>query len=178
MAPSARAADPPIEIRRASGEIHVDGDLSDPAWKTAVRIDTWYETNPGDNLPPKVKNTAWLTYDDRFFYAAFVFEDPHPERIRAPLGDRDNVPGSTDYGGVILDTRNDGRTGILLLTNPHGIQYDAVTDDTTGNEDSSLDLFWDSQARVTDTGWVLEMRVPFSSLRPAVSYGPSAATPP
>jgi len=159
--------DPPpsFAIQRAQGPITIDGDLSDPGWKGATKVETWYETNPGDNIPPKVKNVGYLTYDDKFFYAAFEFEDPNPEKIRAPLGDRDNVPSYTDYGGVILDTRNDGKTGILLLANPRGIQYDAVTDDTTGNEDSSLDLFWDSAARITPNGWVLEMRVPFASLR-------------
>ncbi|HEV2063325.1 MAG TPA: DUF5916 domain-containing protein, partial [Thermoanaerobaculia bacterium] len=96
---------------------------------------------------------------------AFEFFDPQPGKIRAPYGDRDNVPGYTDYGGVILDTRNDGKTGLLLLANPRGIQYDAVADDTTGNEDSSPDFYWDSAAKITKDGWVLEMRVPFSSLR-------------
>ena len=154
-----------IRMRRAAGPIKVDGDLSDPGWKDAAKITTWYETNPGDNTEPKVRNVGYLAYDEKYFYAAFEFFDPEPGKIRAPYGDRDNVASYTDYGGVILDTRNDGKTGILLLANPRGIQYDAVTDDTTGNEDSSPDFFWDSAARITSDGWVLEMRVPFSSLR-------------
>jgi hypothetical protein len=154
-----------IHIARATGPIKVDGDLSDPGWQGATKITTWYETNPGDNTEPKVKNVGYLAYDDRYLYAAFEFFDPTPEKIRAPYGDRDNVPSYTDYGGIILDARNDGKTGILLLANPRGIQYDAVTDDTTGNEDSSPDFYWDSAAQITKDGWVLEMRVPFSSLR-------------
>src|SRR6059036_2768845 len=158
LAAAALGAEPdpdpaPIGIHRAAGTITVDGDLSDEGWKGAVRIDTWYEVNPGDNTPPKVKNTGYLAYDDKFFYAAFEFEDPDPAKIRAPLGDRDNVPGSTDYGGVILDTRNDGKTGLLLLANPRGIQYDAVSDDSMGNEDPSPDFYWDSVARITQDGW-------------------------
>ena len=74
------------------------------------------------------------------------------------------MPSYTDYGGVILDTRNDGKTAILFLANPRGIQYDAITNDTSG-EDSSPDFYWDSAARITPTGWTLEMRIPFSSLR-------------
>ena len=155
----------PVTIRKITGAIAVDGDLSDEGWKSAAKVETWYETNPGDNVTPKVKSVAWLGYDDTFFYAAFEFSDPNPGLIRAPFGDRDNVPGYTDYGGVILDTRNDGRTGLLLLANARGIQYDAITDDVTGNEDSSPDFFWDSSAKVTNEGWVLEMRVPFTSLR-------------
>ncbi|HSS44901.1 MAG TPA: DUF5916 domain-containing protein [Thermoanaerobaculia bacterium] len=154
-----------IHIARAAGPITIDADLSDPGWKGATKIDTFYETNPGDNVPPRVRNVAYLAYDDRFFYAAFEFFDPEPGKIRAPYGDRDAVPSYTDYGGVILDTRNDHRTGLLLLANPRGIQYDAVTDDVTGNEDSSPDFYWDSAGRITKDGWILEMRVPFSSLR-------------
>jgi hypothetical protein len=152
-------------IKRATGPITIDGDLSDAAWKDALRVDKWYETNATDNIEPKVKNVAWMTYDDHFFYAAFHFEDPNPAAIRSPFADRDNIPSSTDYAGVILDTRNDGKTAILFLSNARGIQYDSVSDDTTGNEDSSPDFFWESAAKITKEGWDLELRIPFSSLR-------------
>src|SRR5215471_8496995 len=156
---------PEIRITRISPPIVVDGDLSDEGWKGATKVDTFFETNPGDNVPPKVKTVAYLGYDDKYFYAGFEFFDPDPSRIRAPFGDRDDVSSATDYGGIILDTRNDRRTGLLLLANPRGIQYDAISDDTTGNEDNSPDFYWDSAAKITAQGWVLEIRVPFSSLR-------------
>ena len=154
----------PIAITRTSGEISIDGKLSDAGWQGATKVTTWYETNPGDNVEPKVKNVGYLTYDDKFLYAGFEFADPNPRGIRAPLGDRDNVSSSTDYGGIILDTLGEARRAILFLANPRGIQYDANTDDATG-EDYSPDYFWDSAAQITAEGWVLEMRVPFSSLR-------------
>jgi hypothetical protein len=163
----AQAADPaqePLHVSRATGPIEVDGQLGDPGWNGATRVETFYETNPGDNVEPKVKTVAWLTYDDRFFYAAFEFSDPHPESIRAPLAEHDALANYTDYGGVILDTRNDGKTAIEFLANPRGIQYDAITNDASG-EDSSPDFYWDSAARITPTGWTLEIRIPFSSLR-------------
>ena len=160
----AQDAPPTLAIQRARGAITVDGDLSDPGWQGVAAIEKWYETNPGDNVEPAVKNEGYLAYDDSFFYAAFRFQDPSPRRIRAPLGDRDNVPSYTDYAGVILDTRNTGKSAILFLANAHGIQYDAVTDDASG-EDSSPDFYWDAAGRVTPEGWTLELRIPFSSLR-------------
>ena len=163
---SAAQAASTIHISRAAGAIRIDGQLSDPGWQGATRVDQWFETNPGDNIEPKAKSVAYMTYDDRFLYAAFEFEDPQPRNIRAPYNDRDRIGGNTDdYAGLILDTRNDGKTAILFLVNPRNIQYDAVSDDTTGNEDSSPDFFWDSATRITSTGWILEMRIPFSSLR-------------
>jgi len=154
-----------LTINRAAGHIAIDGDLSDEGWHNATRIEKWYEINPGDNTEPPVKNVGYLAYDDKFFYAGFEFTDPNVSAMRAPYSDRDNLgDGFSDYGGVILDTRNSGRTAILFLVTPRNVQYDAVTDDGSG-EDQSPDFFWDSATRITDHGWTLEMRIPFSSLR-------------
>jgi len=163
---------PPLSIRRATGPITIDGNLSDPGWQGADTIRTWFETNVGDNVEPQVRNVAFLTYDDHYLYAGFEFEDPHPELIRAPLGDHDAVPSSTDYAGVIVDSRNDGKTARMFLSNPNGVQYDAVSSDVTG-EDSSPDFYWESAGRITKTGWTLEIRIPFSSLRYASAPDPT-----
>jgi hypothetical protein len=154
-----------IRIARAAGPITVDGSLGDAGWQGATRVDSWYETNPGDNVPPKVRSVGYLAYDDRYLYAGFEFSDPDPTQIRAPYSDRDDISEAIDYGGIVLDTRNDGRTGVLFLATPRGIQYDAVQDDANGSENSSPDFYWDSVGSVTATGWVLEIRIPFSSLR-------------
>ncbi len=155
----------PIAMTRSAGKITIDGDLDDEGWRNATRVDKWYETQPGDNTEPKVKNVGYLTYDDRFFYAAFEFEDPDPSSIKAPFADRDNIGnGYNDYGGVILDSRNSGRTATLFVVSPRNVQYDSVLDDASG-EDSAPDFFWDSAARLNDRGWTLEIRIPFTSLR-------------
>ena len=169
LSPAASADQPvrgaEIRITKAAGPIVMDGDLSDPGWRGAARVDTWYEIRPGDNVTPKVKTVAYVTYDEKYFYAGFQFFDPDPSQIRAPYGDRDDLSSASDFGGVILDTRNDGRTGVEFFATASGLQYDAVNDDTTGNENSSPDFYWDSAAKITKDGWVLEMRIPFSSLR-------------
>jgi hypothetical protein len=164
---AAMAADAPpnMMIRRATGPITIDGDLADAGWQGALKSETWYETNPGDNTEPKVKTIGYMTYDDRFFYAAIQSFDK-PSDIRAQLGDHDGLSGnSDDFSGVILDTRNDGKTAMEFFVNASGTQYDAALDDASGNEDSSPDLFWDSAVKRTAEGWVAEIRIPFSSLR-------------
>jgi len=155
---------PPSMLHRLSGPVAIDGDIGEAAWKDAARVDTWWETNPGDNVEPPVKNLAWLGYDDEYLYAAFDFADPQPQAIRAPLGDRDDVGSPTDYGGLILDPRGDGKTAQMFLANARGIQYDALTSDDAG-EDSAPDFFWEAAGRITESGWQLELRVPFSSIR-------------
>jgi len=161
------AADAPVNmtIRRATGPITIDGDLSDAGWQGAMKSETWYETNPGDNVEPKVKTVGYIAYDEHFFYAAIQSFDK-PSDVRAQLGDHDGISGnSDDFAGVILDTRNDGKTAMEFFVNAAGTQYDASLDDATGNEDSSPDLFWDSAVKKTADGWIVELRIPFSSLR-------------
>jgi hypothetical protein len=154
-----------FHITRANAAIRVDGDLSDEPWRTATRIDKWYEVTPGDNTEPPVKSVGYLTYDDRFLYVAFDFEDLDPSKIRAPLGDHDNINGnSMDFGGIFIDPLNTGRTALEFFVTPSNVQYDAVTDDASG-ENSSPDFFWDSAARINGHGWTVEMRIPFSTLR-------------
>jgi hypothetical protein len=155
---------PPLTIRRATGPITIDGDLSDPGWQGVDSVRTWFETRVGDNVEPQVRNIGFLTYDDKFLYAGFIFDDPDPGSIRAPLGDHDAISGSLDYGGVIIDTHNDGKTAQMFLADPRGLQYDALTNDVSG-EDSSPDYYWDCAGKITSTGWNLEIRIPFSSLR-------------
>src|SRR5262245_30361870 len=174
-AQSSLAGDP-IRITRAAGTFTIDGELTDEGWRNATRIDKWYETQPGDNIEPPVRNVGYLTYDDRFLYAGFEFEDPDPRAMRAPFADRDDLGnGFSDYGGILLDPRNTGHTATFFVVTPRNIQYDAITDDNTG-EDASPDFFWESATRINKHGWTLEIRVPFSSLRYRTSGDPQTWT--
>ena len=162
---AAAAPPPPVRVARATGPIVVDGDLSDPAWRDAAPIEQWWETRPGDNVEPKVRSVGRIVYDDKYLYVGLEFDDPEPTKIRAPYADRDNIDSTTDYGGIILDADYDKKTAILFLANPRGIQYDSLNSDTNGSEDNAPDWFWDSAGKISDHGWNLEIRIPFSSLR-------------
>jgi len=156
---------PPVAIQRLQGSITLDGKLDDSGWQSAAKIDQFFETSPGDNTLPKVKTTAWITYDDRYFYIAIRSDDPQPNLIRAPYVDRDAVIGTDDNIAVFIDTRGDKRSAMELRVNPRGIQGDAIFNDSNQNEDFSPDFFYDTAASIDAGGWSAEYRVPFSSLR-------------
>jgi len=164
-APSAPPIPPPITVSRLTSEITLDGSLDEPAWQSAAVVDQFFETFPADNTEPIAKTVVYLAYDDKYFYIGVHAFDPHPEQIRAPYVERDTVFGTDDNIAVFLDTRNDRRSGLELRINPRGDQGDAIYDDGTGNEDFSLDTFYDTAAKLTADGWTGEFRIPFSSLR-------------
>jgi hypothetical protein len=156
---------PPIAVQRASGPIVVDGDLSDAEWRAAAVIDQFWETQPGDNVPPKVTTRAFVAYDAKYLYIGIDARDPEPSKIRAPYVNRDEILGTDDNIAIFLDTRNDRKSAVELRVNPRGIQGDASWNDATFTEDFSPDYFYDTAARITATGWTAEYRIPFSSLR-------------
>jgi hypothetical protein len=161
--PTARAAQT-RSISRSTATVKVDGVLDDEIWKTAVRIPIEYEWQPGDNVKPPVETTSWVAFDDSHIYVAFDAKDPEPEKIRAHLDDRDQ-PFLDDTVGFFLNPFNDGRRGFQFRINPLGVQMDASNSDVTGDEDWSWDAIWESRGKINPDGYVVEVAIPFSSLR-------------
>ena len=152
------------EVAPSSGSVVVDGVLDEPAWSQARVVELRYETRPGENVEPPVRTECLLMYDEGSFYAGFRAFDDRPEEIRARFTDRDSA-FSDDFVGVVLDTFDDERRAFEFFINPLGVQMDMFLDDTQGSEDSSWDAIWESAGRITSEGYVVEIRIPFSSLR-------------
>ncbi|HSL83589.1 MAG TPA: DUF5916 domain-containing protein [Thermoanaerobaculia bacterium] len=171
LGPSAAAATRTYEVRRADGEIAVDGRLDEAAWAGAHTFTLDYETYPGDNVPPPVRTEMWIAYDLENLYVGVRAHDPEPEKIRARLRDRD-AAFQDDFVGVVLDTFNDERRAFEFFVNPLGVQMDLLQNDVTGAEDASWDALWSSAGRVTEGGYEVEMAIPFSSLRFPRTSGP------
>ena len=144
--------------------IRVDGRLDESTYTAPPTFVLAYETRPAENTEAPVRTEVWITYDSSNLYAAFRAHDPDPRQIRARYSDRDNA-FSDDFVGIVLDTFNDQRRAFEFFVNPLGVQMDLTQNEMTGNEDSSWDAIWDSAGRITATGYEIEMRIPFSSLR-------------
>ena len=153
---------PQLDITRAAGEIEIDGDLDDAGWKNAAVASGFAEHQPGDQVQPPVDTRVLMTYDERRIYVAFICYD-NPEDIRRSLCERDRIYGD-DNVGFFLDTYGDASWAYTMNVNPYGIQADALWSNGYG-EDSKYDLIWRSSGQVTDSGYQVEIAIPFSSLR-------------
>jgi len=152
------------QVSSVREEIRVDGKLDEKAWSGKPTFELGYETRPAENEPAKVRTQMWVTYDTNSLYIAIKASDPEPEKIRARLSDRDSA-FQDDFAGVVLDTFNDQRRAFEFFVNPLGVQMDLTQNEITGNEDESWDAIWDSAGQITEAGYNVEMRIPFSSLR-------------
>ena len=151
---------PSLTISHASSTIIIDGDLSEPAWLSAAATNHFLEFEPGDNIIPSVETEVRMTYDEVNLYVAFLAYD-NPENVRASYQNRDEV-WSDDFVAVILDPFGESSTGIMIGSNPFGIQMDLKR--SGQNDDPGFDIVYESQGKITDKGFQVEMAIPFSSL--------------
>jgi hypothetical protein len=153
---------PSYEISRVNGVITVDGRLDDPGWQGLERLGNFAEHSPGDQVQPPVETEVMITYSDDALYVAFICYDD-PALVRASFCRRDNIL-QDDNVLFCLDTFGDGSTGYELGVNPYGIQCDLFFSNSTG-EDLSRDFIYNTAGEINSEGWIVEMEVPFSSLR-------------
>jgi hypothetical protein len=155
----------PIRLAKFDKKPLIDGKLDDEVWKQAVVLKDFYQIDPGDNTPPLKPTEVLLGYDPKFLYIAFRCFD-EPDKVRATVAKRDNI-FSDDYVGFFLDTFNDQRKAFEAFFNPLGIQADGVLTEGRG-EDFSVDWVMESKGQINETGFIVEIAIPFKSLRYAV----------
>lgn len=155
-----KVGDTPIRIPRIETAVKIDAILDEEAWQKAVKVDANIEVSPGENIPAPVKTEARLVYDMENLYVAIIAYDPDPSKIRAHISDRDKI-GNDDYVLILFDTFNDQQRSYDFMCNPLGIQRDLIETTNGGGE---YDAIWDSDGRITDEGYIVEMAIPFSSL--------------
>ena len=164
----------------------VDGEISEGEWSGAELVYLDNETAPSQNVPVLVDTNVLMMEDGSNYYLAFIAIDPEPEKIRAFFSDRDTC-WDDDMVGVVIDTFNDERRAFQFFSNPLGVQMDSVCDDvasggSTGDDwgadggwdpgggwpeggDNSWNAIWDSAGKISENGYVVEMKIPLNQLR-------------
>src|SRR5437016_10705879 len=158
----------PIRVPRFDKPPVIDGKLDDEVWKQAFVFKDFLQTSPGDNIAPSKPTEAMIGYDSRTLYLAFHCYD-EPDKIRASVAKRDEVFGE-DNVRVFLDTFNDQRRAYVLGWNALGIQQDGIMTEGAGT-DFSVDIVMESKGMLTSDGWVVEVAIPFKSLRYEAAKG-------
>lgn len=143
--------------------LKIDGKLDEAAWEKAALFSDFIQTSPGDNIAPSKKTEAYVMYDAKNLYIAFRCWDER-ENIRSTITKRDSV-FREDNVRVWLDTYDDQRRAYVLGWNPIGIQADGIFLEEQGKIDFSLDIVMESKGMIHDWGWLVEVKIPFKSLR-------------
>ena len=157
---------PEFHIPRAATPPAIDGVLNDEVWQQdPLTLGEWISYNPlrGDRMPAPLRTEVRIAYDDRNIYFAFHCFDNEPGKIRTTISRRDSA-FNDDWIAMSLDSAGTGQTAYHLFVNPSGIQMDALNTSASG-EQFDADLVWYSAGKVTDDGYVVEIRLPLQTIR-------------
>ncbi|MEM1215595.1 MAG: DUF5916 domain-containing protein, partial [Bacteroidota bacterium] len=142
--------------------LEINASLDEAVWGLAPVATNFVENRPDPGTTPDFESEIKVVYNNLGIYVGAKLLDHTPDSIQMELAERDNL-GNTDWFGVIIDAYRDGINGFGFLTTPANVQFD--TKYSTFGEDKGWDAVWESEARVTEEGWVVEMFIPYSALR-------------
>ena len=150
----------------SDNKIKIDGIISPSEWNGATEIILDNEIQPGYNIKPVVNTSGYILYSESHIYIRFKAETK--EAVRASIRKRDD-PGvfNDDVIGFDIDTYGDGRNNLFIGSNAYGSQVDVRVMNSIQEEtryDLSFDLEYESSGSISGNSYVIEMKIPFSSL--------------
>ncbi len=137
----------------------IDGRLED-VWFQAKPVTDFVQQEPDEGEPASESTEVYVLYDDANLYVAFRC---YQEKVKAWVSSWDNAYG--DRVSLYLDTFGDQRTSYGFEVNALGVQEDFLITNDGRSYDDSWDGIWIAEARITPDGYVVEMAIPFKSLR-------------
>ncbi|HEX5653466.1 MAG TPA: DUF5916 domain-containing protein, partial [Chitinophagaceae bacterium] len=151
----------PAKIGR---EIMFDGQLKEDVWMRTPAITNFIQADPVAGNPPTEKTACRFVYNDEYLYMGVKVFDSEPSKIIANAMERDAL-GIDDVVALILDTRRDKSNGLVFVGSSSGARMDVEISEDGNIENALFNTFWDLETHFDSTGYEMEFRVPFSSLR-------------
>ncbi len=142
----------------------IDGVLDELFWRTIEPISGFKQRVPNEGAEPTERSEVRIAYDERALYFGLTLFDSEPDKIRRTVMKREGLIPQDDHVHIGLDSYNDDRNAYLFELNSFGTQGDALVTDES-------DIAWnwegvyESQGQVNDEGWVLEVAIPFTTIR-------------
>ena len=149
----------------ANEQITLDGSLSEYAWQQATPISNFRQQVPLEGGNPTERTEIRIIYDENNLYIGAILHDSDPSEILAFQKRWDQGLGADDRFMWILDTFNDGRNAYFFEINPAGLMGDGLLTVGQGmNMNKAWNGIWEANVKITDIGWIAEIRIPFKTL--------------
>ena len=158
----------------------IDGDLTDPAWRSAPWTEPFVDIRGEHRPAPPLATRAKILWDDDHLYIAAELEEPH---LWATLADRDAILYREHDFEVFIDPDGDALAYYELEINALGTEFDLFLD-RPYNRRGKADIGWDMAGLRTavqldgtlndpsdeDLGWSVEIAIPWSALAPPAGF--------
>ncbi|NOR88341.1 MAG: hypothetical protein GQ527_12100, partial [Bacteroidales bacterium] len=146
-------------------QIKLDGKLNEACWQNAPIIDNFTQREQNEGEPATEKTHVAVVYNTNEIYFGIWCFDSEADKISAQQMARDFSWRSDDNLEIIISPFNDNRNGYLFATNPNGPMADVWVGDEGKDWNKDWNGVWDVAVDRNDTGWFIEMVIPFSTLK-------------
>jgi len=151
---------------RTEEAIVIDGTLNEASWMTTPPATDFIQQKPYNGSPASLPTDVRFLYDNSGLYIGARMYDPSPDSILHQLGLRDSDDLNADYFTIILSPFDDGLNAFAFRVYASAVQTDyKVSSESDFDLDVSWDAVWQSKVSFSDSGWIVEMKIPFSALR-------------
>ena len=153
-----------IQTTRVTKAPKIDGILDDDAWKNAEICQNFVIFRPdnGKAVDSDYKTTVKVVYNDNAIFISAMMSDPDPANIPQEFAVRDNFSQS-DFFLVTINPNDDGQNPFEFIVQSTGNQVDAKV--SNGDEDFNWSAVWESNVKITEKGWNVEMKIPYRAIR-------------
>lgn len=156
-----------VTVKKINESIVLDGVLEEAVWLKADSADNFWQKFPTDSIKASLKTEVKLLYSDTHLYIGITANSIGGNYIINSLK-RDYSSRNNDNVTLIFDTFKDGQNAFLFGVNAYGVQREALVSDRgvdTRGFNLTWDTKWQSESTYTDDKYVLEIAIPFSSLK-------------
>ncbi|MEE9361191.1 MAG: DUF5916 domain-containing protein [Cellulophaga sp.] len=153
---------------RSTSNIKINGQLDESIWETITSATGFKMLRPdnGPEAPNTHKTEVKVLYDDNAIYIGAILYDNDANAISREFSQRDNVFVEADVFTVAINTFNDGINENKFYVTAAGTQADSKTrQGGWRTNDYNWSAVWESAVSITDVGWVVEIKIPYSALR-------------
>lgn len=142
----------------------LDALLNEPAWALADSIDDFRQREPVEGAPASERTVVRFVMARDGLWVGVHAYDREPTRILRAQLRRDTNLATDDGIQVLLSPLQDKRTAFWFAVNANGAMTDG---EVLSFESDNLnwDAVWDARARITDDGWIVELFIPWYTLR-------------
>ena len=151
-----------LDAKRIDDKIVIDGLLTDEAWINAHIAEDFTQNEPDPGTPAEHPTYVRVIYDNGAVYIGAELKYPNPSNIYRELTLRNRF-GKTDFFAIILSPYKDWINGVSFGTTAAGVQID--TKFSSEGTDRSWNAVWESEVRINEDGWSIEMSIPYSAIR-------------
>ena len=154
-----------VSTKKTTENISIDAELNEASWKDAEIATDFVSLEPknGTPIPEEFKTEVKILYSNDAIYIGAKLYDPNPKKILKELVERDEI-GTSDFFGIFINGYNDGQQEFRFFVTAANGQIDTNFTSAEG-EDGSWNAIWESNAKITDFGYVVEMKIPYAALR-------------